>query len=43
VGAGEVEVLAGPIPFLRPLAERLGAARDEILGDRAVPTTSEEI
>lgn len=42
-GASEMQVLAGPIPFLAPLAERLGAARDEILGDRAVPTTAEEI
>ena len=42
-GASELHYLAGPIPILRPLAERLTAARDEILSRRAQPAASEEI
>lgn len=42
-GARELHFVAGPLPFLRPLAERLAAARDGILGDRASPQASEEI
>ncbi len=42
-GASELGYLAGPLPILHPLAERLAAARDDILGRRARPAESEEI
>jgi lysylphosphatidylglycerol synthetase-like protein (DUF2156 family) len=40
-GARELGYLAGPIPILAPLAERLTATRQDILGQRARPTAEE--